>query len=95
MAEPGPQQIQTAMIPQVIQTAAGPQIVYQQVQIAQPQIFQHQFAQILMPNGQMLNFAGFPGMQQATQIQEKANVTAGSTGRLALYFRFTMGPVLF
>ena len=69
------------------------QTVYQtvQVQIAQPQIAQPQFAQILMPNGQiqqvqvvqpqqMLNFAGFPGMQQATQIQEKANVTAGSTG---------------
>ena len=91
MAAPAPQQIQTAMIPQVIQTAAGQQIVMQQVQIAQPQIAQPQFAQILMPNGQiqqvqvvqpqqMLNFAGFPGMQQATQIQEKANVTAGSTG---------------
>jgi len=90
MAAPAPQQIQTAMIPQVIQTAAGQQIVMQQVQIAQPQIAQPQFAQILMPNGQiqqvqvvqpqqMLNFAGFPGMQQATQIQEKANVTAGST----------------
>ena len=89
------QQIQTAMIPQVIQTAAGQQIVMQQVQIAQPQMAQPQFAQILMPNGQiqqvqvvqpqqMLNFAGFPGMQQATQIQEKANVTAGSTGTQCL-----------
>jgi hypothetical protein len=38
----------------------------QQVQVVQPQ--------------QMLNLAGFPGMQQATQIQEKANATAGSTG---------------
>ena len=106
MAAPAPQQIQTAMIPQVIQTAAGQQIVMQQVQIAQPQIQQPQFAQILMPNGQiqqvqvvqpqqMLNFAGFPGMQQATQIQEKANVTAGSTGRLDLYFIFTMGRMPF
>ena len=72
------------------------QTVYQtvQVQIAQPEIAQPQFAQVLLPNGQiqqiqvvqpqqMLNVAGFPGfpeMQQATQIQEKANVTAGSTG---------------
>ena len=64
------------------------------LQIAQPQIAQPQFVQVLMPNGQiqqvqvvqpheaqqMLNLAGFPGMQRATQIQEKANVTAGSTG---------------
>ena len=69
------------------------QTVYQtvQVQIAQPEIAQPQFAQVLLPNGkieqvqvvqpqQILNLAGFPGMQQATQIQEKANVTAGSTG---------------
>ena len=69
------------------------QTVYQtvQVQIAQPEIAQPQFAQVLMPDGQIqqiqvvqpqqiLNLAGFPGMQQATQIQEKANVTAGSTG---------------
>ena len=59
--------------------------------IAQPEIAQPQFAQIMMPDGQIqqiqvvqpqqiLNLAGFPGMQQATQIQEKANVTAGSTG---------------
>lgn len=50
-----------------------------------------QFVQVLLPNGQIkqiqvvqpqqiLNLAGYPGMQQATQIQEKANVTAGSTG---------------
>ena len=69
------------------------QTVYQtvQVQIAQPEIAQPQFAQVLLPNGQIqqiqvvqpqqiLNLAGFPGMQQATKIQEKANVTAGSAG---------------
>ena len=44
--------MQTAMIPQVIQTDKGQQIVMQQVQIAQPQV-QQQFAQILMPNGQL------------------------------------------
>ena len=72
------------------------QTVYQtvQVKIAQPEIAQPQFAQVLLPNGQiqqiqvvqpqqilnLAGFPGFPGMQQATQIQEKANVTAGSTG---------------
>ena len=69
------------------------QTVYQTVHIplAAPDPQQIQFAQILMPDGQIqqiqvvqpqqiLNTAGFPGMQQATQIQEKANVTAGSTG---------------
>ena len=69
------------------------QTVYQTVQmpLAAPDPQQIQFAQILMPNGQiqqvqvvqpqqMLNLAGFPGMQQATQIQEKTNVTVGSTG---------------
>ena len=51
MAVPQPA-VQTAMIPQVIQTSSGQQIVMQQVQIAQPQV-QQQFAQILMPNGQL------------------------------------------
>ena len=89
MAAPAPQQIQTSMIPHLIQTTDGQQIVMQTSTSAQPQ-----FVQVLMPNGQiqqvqvvqpheaqqMLNLAGFPGMQRATQIQEKANVTAGSTG---------------
>lgn len=78
--------IQTAMIPQVIQTSAGQQIVMQQVQVAQPQ-FQAapQYAQILMPNGQLQNVQivqpqqmfGLGGFPTAIQQQPVA-VSAGT-----------------
>ena len=88
------QTIQTAMIPQVIQTASGQQqIVMQQVQIAQPQIAQQpQFAQILMPNGQiqqvpvvqpqMLGGIGgiqIPAQQQIAIQQQQSTSSAGGS----------------
>ena len=88
------QTIQTAMIPQVIQTASGQQqIVMQQVQIAQPQIAQQpQFAQILMPNGQiqqvpvvqpqMLGGIGgiqIPAQQQIAIQQQQSSSSAGGS----------------
>ena len=93
------QTIQTAMIPQVIQTASGQQqIVMQQVQIAQPQIAQQpQFAQILMPNGQiqqvpvvqpqMLGGLGgiqIPAQQQIAIQQQQQSASSAAAGGSAV-----------
>ena len=92
MAVPQPA-VQTAMIPQVIQTSSGQQIVMQQVQIAQPQV-QQQFAQILMPNGQLQQvqvvqpqqmFGTIGGLPQQIPIQT-ATANPASIGNFNFHY---------